>query len=105
MDALALSLHVTHLSFLQFRKILGDVFYVDEGPSGIFASLNGFEPCLFWGKIGSSMQVVIGGLKAWQLVDVAGILSLMCKQRDGINMLVSESRFGDLIHCVETQVA
>ncbi len=44
-DALALSLHVTHLSFLQFRKILGDIFYLDEGPSAVVALLNGFEPC------------------------------------------------------------
>jgi hypothetical protein len=43
--ALALSLHVTHLRFLRFRKILGNVFYVDEGPSAVVASSNGFEPC------------------------------------------------------------
>jgi hypothetical protein len=45
MDTLALSLHVTHLSFIGFKKILGDIFYVDEGPSAVVASLNGFEPC------------------------------------------------------------
>ncbi len=44
-DALALSLHVTPLSFFGFRKILGDIFYVDEGPSAVVALLNGFEPC------------------------------------------------------------
>ncbi len=44
-DALVLFLHVTHLSFLQFRKILGDVFYVDEGPSAVVALSNSFEPC------------------------------------------------------------
>ncbi len=44
-DALALSLHVTHLSFLQFKKILGDVFHIDERPSAVVASSNGFEPC------------------------------------------------------------
>ncbi len=44
-DALALSSHVTHLCFLLFRKILGDIFYVDEGPSAVVASSNGFEPC------------------------------------------------------------
>ncbi len=44
-DALALSLHVTHLSFFRFRKILGNIFYVDEGPSAVVALLNGFEPC------------------------------------------------------------
>ncbi len=43
-DALVLSLHVTHLSFFQFRKILGDIFYVDEGPSAVVALSNGFEP-------------------------------------------------------------
>jgi hypothetical protein len=45
LDTLALSLHVTYLSFLQFRKIPGNVFYADEGPSAVFASSNGFEPC------------------------------------------------------------
>jgi hypothetical protein len=45
LDALALSLHVTHLSFLRFRKILGNIFYVDEGPSAEVALSNGFEPC------------------------------------------------------------
>ncbi len=45
MDALALSLHVTHLSFFRFRKILGNIFYVDDGPSAVAALLNGFEPC------------------------------------------------------------
>jgi hypothetical protein len=45
MDALALSLHVTHLSFFRFRKILGDIFYVDVGPSAVVALSNGFEPC------------------------------------------------------------
>ncbi len=45
MDALALFSHVTHLSFFQFRKILGGNFYVDEGPSAVVASSNGFEPC------------------------------------------------------------
>ncbi len=44
-DALALSLHVTHLSFLRFRKILGNIFYADEGPSAAVASSNGFELC------------------------------------------------------------
>ncbi len=44
-DALALSLHVTHLSFLRFRKILGNVFYIDEEPSAVVALSNGFEPC------------------------------------------------------------
>jgi hypothetical protein len=44
-DALALSLHVTHLSFFRFRKILGNIFYVDEGPSAVLALSNGFEPC------------------------------------------------------------
>ncbi len=45
LDALALSSHVTHLSLLRFRKLLGDIFCVDEGPSAVVASLNGFEPC------------------------------------------------------------
>ena len=45
MDALVLSLHVTHLGLFQFRKILGNIFYVDEGPSAVVASSNGFEPC------------------------------------------------------------
>jgi hypothetical protein len=36
---------VTHLSFFRFRKILGAIFYVDEGPSALVALLNGFEPC------------------------------------------------------------
>jgi hypothetical protein len=44
-DALALSLHVTHLSIFQFRKILGKIFYVDEGLSAVVALLYGFEPC------------------------------------------------------------
>jgi hypothetical protein len=44
-SALALSLHVTYLSLLRFRKILGNVFYVDEGPSAVVALSNGFEPC------------------------------------------------------------
>ncbi len=44
-EALALSSHVTHLSFLRFRKILGNVFYIDEGPSAVVALLNSFEPC------------------------------------------------------------
>ncbi len=35
LDALALSSHVTHLSFLRFRKILCNIFYVDEGPSAV----------------------------------------------------------------------
>jgi hypothetical protein len=45
LDALVLSLHVTHLTFLQFRKRLDDIFYVDEGPSAVVALSNGFEPC------------------------------------------------------------
>ncbi len=67
LNALELSLHVTHLSLLQFSKILGNIFYVekDERPSAVVALLNGFEPCCFRGKIGSGMQVAVGGLKAW----------------------------------------
>ncbi len=65
LDVLALSLHVTHLSLLQFRKILCDIFYVDERPSAVVASSNGFEPCCFGGITGGSMQVADGGLKAW----------------------------------------
>jgi hypothetical protein len=45
MDALVLFLHVTHLSFLRFRKILGNVFYIDEGPSAVVTLSNSFEPC------------------------------------------------------------
>jgi hypothetical protein len=44
-DALALSSHVTYLSFFQFRKIIGKIFYVDEGPSAVVALSNGFDPC------------------------------------------------------------
>ncbi len=29
----------------------------------------------------------------------------MCERRDGIDVLVSESHVGNLIHCVETRVA
>ncbi len=50
LNALELSLHVTHLSLLQFSKILGDIFYVDERPSAVVALSNGFEPCCFGGK-------------------------------------------------------
>ncbi len=45
LDILVLSLHVTHLSLLRFRKILGDIFYVDEMPSAVVATSNSFEPC------------------------------------------------------------
>jgi hypothetical protein len=79
LDALALSLHVTLLSFLQFRKILGNVFYVDEGSSAVVASLNGFKLCSFWGKTNGGMQVAHGRLKAWLLVDVVDVLPTMCK--------------------------
>jgi hypothetical protein len=64
-DALALSSHVTHLSFFRFRKILGNIFYIDEGLSAVAALSNGFQPCCFWGETGSGMQVANGGLKAW----------------------------------------
>ncbi len=64
-DALALSLHVTHLSLLRFKKILDNIFYVDERPSAVVALSNGFEPCCFGEKTGGSMQVVDGGLKTW----------------------------------------
>ncbi len=65
LDALALSLHVIHLSLLQFRKILGGIFSVDERPSAVVALSNGFEPCCFGGETGGGMQVADGGLKAW----------------------------------------
>ncbi len=64
-NALALSLHVTHLSFLRFRKIVDKIFYVDERPSAVVALLNGFEPFCFGQKTGGGMQVADGGLKAW----------------------------------------
>jgi hypothetical protein len=49
LDALAMSSHVTHLSLVPFRKILGSIFYVDERPSAGFALSNCFQPCCFWG--------------------------------------------------------
>jgi hypothetical protein len=55
LDALVLSLYVTHLSILQFRKILGDIFYVDDRPKAVVALSNGFEPCYFGEKAGGSM--------------------------------------------------
>jgi hypothetical protein len=64
-NTLALSLHVTQLSLLRFRKILDNIFYVDERPSAVVALSNGFEPCCFEGKTGGSMQVADNGLKAW----------------------------------------
>ncbi len=51
------------------------------------------------------MQVANGGLKAWWLIDVVDMLPTMCKQRDGIDMLVSECCVGNLIHRMETRVA
>ncbi len=65
LDALALSLHVTHLSLLQFRKILGNIFNNDERPSAVVALSNGFEPCCFGRKTSGGMQVADCGLKAW----------------------------------------
>ncbi len=65
LDALALSLHVTHLSLLGFRKILGNIFNVDERPSAVVALSNGFEPCCFGGKTGGGMQIADSGLNAW----------------------------------------
>jgi hypothetical protein len=44
-DVLALPMHVTHLSLLQFRKIPGVIFHIDEGPSAVVSLLKGFEPC------------------------------------------------------------
>ncbi len=64
LDILALSSHVTHLSLLLFRKILDDIFYVDERPSAVVALSNGFEPCCSWEKTGGGMQVVDSGIKA-----------------------------------------
>ena len=65
LNTLTLSSQVTHLSLLQFRKILGNIFYIDERPSAVVALSNGFEPCCFEGKTCGSMQVADGGRKAW----------------------------------------
>jgi hypothetical protein len=63
-DALALSSHVTHLSFFRFREMISNIFYNDEGSSAVVVSSNSFEPCWFWRKTSSGMQVANGGLKA-----------------------------------------
>ena len=73
---LALAAHVSEYSFLRFREVLVNVFYVDERPGEEISGLNGFEPCRFGGKPDGGVEVADGGFDAGELVDVVDCVTV-----------------------------
>ena len=58
--SLALAAHVPLLSFLGFREVLGDVFYIDEWPAEINSFTNSLEPGGFCWEARHTMEVPNG---------------------------------------------
>jgi hypothetical protein len=65
------------LSFLGFREVLGDVFYIDEWPGEIISFADGLEPGGFCWKTCRAMEVPNGRFDAGEFVYVVEVLLVM----------------------------
>ena len=65
------------LSFLGFRVVLGNVFYIDEWPGDIISFANSLEPGGFCWEARRAMEVLNGRFNAGEFVYVVEVLLAM----------------------------
>ena len=66
--------HVPLLSFLGFREVLGNVFYIDERPGEIISFAKSFEPGGFCWEAHRDMEVPNGRFDAEEFIYVVEVL-------------------------------
>jgi hypothetical protein len=67
-------MHVPLLSFLGFREVLGDIFYIDEWSGEIISFADSLEPGGFCWEAHCAMEVPNGWFNAGELVYVVEVL-------------------------------
>ncbi len=70
-------MHVSLLSFLGFREVLGDVFYIDEWPGEIISFVDILEPGGFCWEACHAVEVPNGWFNAGELIYVVEVLLAM----------------------------
>jgi len=70
LDSLALAVHVPLLSFLGFREVLCNIFFIDEWPGKIFSFADSFEPGGFCWEACHTVMVPNSWFNAGELVYV-----------------------------------
>ncbi len=69
--------HVPLLSFLGFREVLGDIFYIDEWPEEIISFADSLDPGGFCWEARCTMEVPNGWFNAGELVYIVEVLLAM----------------------------
>jgi hypothetical protein len=96
-----LAAHVPLLSFLGFREVLGDVFYIDEWPGEIISFANSLESGGFCWEARHTVEVANGWFNAGELVYIVEVLLAMILARLQHHVLVGGLVGFDGVHGVE----
>ncbi len=93
--------HVPLLSFLGFREVLCDVFYIDEWPGEIISFANSLEPGSFCWEARSAMEVPNGWFNAGEFVYVVEVLLAIVLAHLERHMVAGDLVCFDGVHGVE----
>jgi hypothetical protein len=96
-----LATHVPFLSFLGFREVLCNVFYIDEWPGEIISFADSLEPGGFCWEVRHTVEVLNGRFNAGELVYVVEILLAMILAHLQHHMVMGKLVGFDGVHGVE----
>jgi hypothetical protein len=100
-DSLALAAHVPLLSFLGFREVLGNVFYIDEWPGEIISFADSLEPGGFCWEACRTVEVPNGWFDAGEFVYIVEVLLAMILAHFQCHMFAGKLVGFDSVHGVE----
>jgi hypothetical protein len=96
-----LAAHVPLLSFLGFREVLGDVFYIDEWPGEIISFADSLEPGGFCWEACRAVEVLNGWFDAEEFVYVVEVLLAMILAHLQCHVFMGKLVGFDGVHGVE----
>jgi hypothetical protein len=102
--SLALAAHVPLLSFLGFREVLCDIFYIDEWPGEIISYANSLEPRGFCWAARRAMEVPNGWFNAGEFVYIVEVLLAIVLAHLECRMVARDLVCFDGVHGVEAVV-
>ncbi len=93
--------HVPFLSFLGFREVLGNVFYINEWPGEIIFFADSLEPGGFCWEARCAMEVPNGRFNTGELVYIVEVLLAMILVHLQRHVFVGALVGFDSVHGVE----
>ncbi len=96
-----MAVHVPLLSFLGFREVLGNVFYIDEWPGEIISFADSLEPGGFCWEACRTEEVPNGRFDAGELIYIVEVLLAMILAHLQCHMFTGKLVGFDGVHGVE----